>query len=158
VRQLIVGLQQSIGSDRFGVPELIINTTSVREHGQAQLGGKVFADWPLSKVRDEVAALTLKPFGKPFVASIEKLPHSRSLDISFSGGETLTLRLDQGVGYWRASGRSKAGPGALWFDFNNPDMVKQAARVSTMEAWVEGQIAPTLVFAKVRKARSVGQK
>jgi hypothetical protein len=47
---------------------------------------------------------------------------------------------------------------ALWFDFNNPDMVKQATRVSTMEAWVEGQTTPTLVFAKARKARSVGQK
>ena len=151
MRQAILGLKQLVGDDRFGEPELIVNTTSVRQDGQRVLGAKVFADWPTSKARDEVAGLVLSPLGKATISNLEKLQHSRLLSVAFSTGELLALRLDQGIGYWRVSSWSKSGAKGSWFDFVNQNFGVQAKAVIGMDVWIEGQVAPTHVFAKVRK-------
>jgi len=150
LRQVLLGLKQLVGDDRYGEPELTINTIAVRHEGQRTLGAKVFADWPTSKARDEVADLVLRPLGKVRIACSEKMQHSRLLTVNFSRGEILALRFDQGVGYWRVSSWSKSGAKGVSFDFTNQNSSVQARVVSEMDVWIEGQVAPTQVFAKVR--------
>ena len=64
-------------------------------------------------------------------------------------GKVLALRLDQGVSYWRVSSWSKGGTKGTWFDLANPNAATQAKAVASMDVWVEGQVAPTQVFAKL---------
>ena len=132
---------------------LSINTSAVRQDGQKWLSGKVFADWPTSQMRDAVVELVLQPFGKAKINSSQKLQHSRVLELLFSTGEVLGLRLDQGVSYWRVSSWSKGGASGTWFNFANLNAAVQAKAIAEMEVWVEGQIAPTQVFVKLRNER-----
>ena len=118
----------------------------------------MFSDWPSTQMRDAVADLLLQPFGQAKITTSDKLQHARSLNIVFSTGESLTLRLDQGVSYWRLSSWSKAGAKGTWFDFANQNAATQAKAVREMEVWIEGQIAPTQVFAKLRKAKGAAVK
>jgi hypothetical protein len=154
LQSIAAGLKHFVGAERFGMPELSINTSAVRQDGQKWLGGKVFADWPTSQMRDAVAELVFRPLGKVKINSSQKLQHSRVLEIRFSIGLALGLRLDQGVSYWRVSSWKKSGANGIWFDFANLDAVAQAKAVVEMDVWVEGQTAPTQVFAKVRKTEA----
>ena len=106
-------------------------------------------------MRDAVAELVFQSLGKVKINSSGKLQHSRALELVFSTGEILGLRLDQGVSYWRVSSWSKGGTRGTWFDFANQNAATQAKAVAEMDVWVEGQPAPTQVFAKVREAKGV---
>jgi hypothetical protein len=154
LQSIVAGLKQVVSAERFGSPELAINTSAVRQDGQKWLGGKVFADWPTSQMRDAVVELVLQPFGKAKINSSQKLQHSRVLELLFSTGEVLRVRLDQGVSYWRVSSWSKGGANGTWFNFANLNAAVQAKAIAEMEVWVEGQIAPTQVFVKVRNTKS----
>jgi DEAD/DEAH box helicase domain-containing protein len=155
LHSVVAGLKQVISPERFGIPDIFINTTAVRQDGQRWLGGKVFADWPTSQMRDAVAELALQSFGSVKISNPDKLQHSRVLELSFSTGEVLALRLDQGLSYWRVSSWSKGGTKGTWYDFANPNTATQAKAVASMDVWVEGQVAPTQVFAKLRTAKCV---
>jgi len=159
VGQLLAGLREAVGTESFGHPEVTITTTAVRQDGQKFMGGKVFADWPTTQMRDTVAGLVFEPFGKVKINTSDRaVQHARTLEIVFSTGEELAVRLDQGVSYWRAAAWSKAGTKSSWFDFANPIATTQAKAVQVMDVWVEGQTLPTLVFAKVRKIRNVASR
>ena len=156
VGQLLAGLREAVGTERFGHPEVTITTTAVRQDGQKFMGGKVFADWPTTQMRDTVAGLVFEPFGKVKINTSDRaVQHARTLEIVFSTGEELAVRLDQGVSYWRAAAWSKAGANSSWFDFANPIATTQANAIRAMDVWIEGQTLPTLVFAKARTIRSV---
>jgi hypothetical protein len=156
VGQLLAGLREAVGAERFSHPEVTITTTAVRQGGQKFMGGRVFTDWPTTQMRDAVAALVFEPFGKVKINTSDcAIQHARTLEIVFSNGEQLAVRLDQGVSYWRAAAWSKAGTKSSWFDFANPVAVTQANAVRAMDIWIEGQTVPTLVFAKARKIRNI---
>jgi replicative superfamily II helicase len=151
LQQVLVGLKELLGDERFDHPELVINTTALRPQGQKNLGTYVFSDWPSTQVRNAVADLVLSPLGTLKLNSSEKLQHSRLLTIVFTTGEVLALRLDQGVGYWRVPNWSRTG--TKWFDFANQNTSAQAKAVMDMGVWIEGQVAPTQVFVKLREAK-----
>ena len=156
VRQLLAGLTEAVGTERFGHPEVTITTTAVRQDSQKFMGGKVFADWPTTQMRDTVAGLVFQSFGKVEIdTSDQHVQHARSLEVLFSTGEELAVRLDQGVSYWRCAAWSKSGAKSSWFDFANPIATTQAKAIQAMDVWIEGQTLPTLVFAKARKIRSM---
>lgn len=149
--RVLDGLRESVGMERYGSPEISILTTSVRNEGKKAIGQKVFGDWPDTKARDEVAKILFQHCGIVTFASNEKLEHARSLVLVFSTAESLTLRLDQGVSYWRAATWSGKATNGLWFDFGNLNYTTQAKAVEQMDLWVEGQVAPTHFFVKRRK-------
>lgn len=84
------------------------------------------------------------------MSSLNAMQHSRQLKIDFDSGEQLSLRFDQGVSYWRSGSWSLSGSKGSWFDFGNPDPNTQADRVKSLDLQVEGQFAPTQIFAAVR--------
>lgn len=148
--QILTGLRLILG-ERFGTPEISVKTMNIRREGQPHLGAKVFSDWPTTQMRDEVAKLVLVPLGQVRVESAESgVQHSRELIIRFASGRLLSLRLDQGVSYWRLAPRSQGGFRADIFDFANPIASTQAQAVQFFNFIIEGQSVPTQVFAKVR--------
>jgi hypothetical protein len=153
ILQIVTGLKRAIGEERFCNPDLLLTTTALRPDGQRSVGSKVYADWLVTKMRDEVATLVLQQLGNTKVRCTEKMAHMRSLEAAFSTGESVTIRLDQGVSYWRVASWAKGGPRASWFDFDNPNVAVQAKAVQGMDVWIEGQLAPTQMFAKVRRAQ-----
>lgn len=152
LRQLIVGLKELL-AERFGMPEIVVTTMEKRQDPTRAFIPKVFSDWPSMKTRDEVMVLVLGDLGKVSVTPSSALQHSRQLRIELSSGEVLNLRFDQGVGYWRVSSRPEPGSKGPWFDFGNSDAKAQADRIESLNLQIEGQFAPTQIFAAVRKTK-----
>jgi DEAD/DEAH box helicase domain-containing protein len=76
-----------------------------------------------------------------------QIEHGRILDIELANGKRLTVRLDQGVGYWHVSPSTNRRVGD--FNFYN-DPVQQASKLLGLTVNVEGQAMPTQVFVKIR--------
>jgi hypothetical protein len=148
LREIIIGLRETLGGKRFGRPVVRICTSAVRQDGKLGAGGRVYSDWAVPTMRDAVAERLFGAMGTLSLEVSGNLKHARTLAIEFSNESMLTLRLDQGVGYWRAL--SKGKPGANWFDFTLIDPDQQAKAVEGISVWVEGQMEPTFVFAKLR--------
>ena len=151
-RQLVEGLREVVGRDRFDIPEIIVTTTAIRRDSRRSLGGRIYDDWPTSQMRDAVATILLGSLGNGKIKSDEKVvQHSRCLEVVFSVGGSMTLRLDQGVSYWRVASWAAVGSKSPWFDFTNPNATTQAKAIQALDLWIEGQSLPTQIFTKVRK-------
>ncbi len=72
--------------------------------------------------------------------------HGRTFEVKFASKKVLTVRLDQGVSYWRASS-SRNGK---FFDFQESDLSIQGERVAKLVLNVESSAFPTHLFTKVR--------
>jgi DEAD/DEAH box helicase domain-containing protein len=149
LNQVILGLKGLL-QERFGSPEIGVSTMDKRYDGGRALVPKVFSDWPTMKMRDEVTRLVLADLGNATVNPLNAMQHSRQLKIEFDSGEELSLRFDQGVSYWRVGSWSHSGSKGSWFDFGNSNPNVQAVRIKTLDLQVEGQLAPTQIFAAVR--------
>ena len=72
------------------------------------------------------------------------LPHARELHLAWQDGSICTIRLDQGVGYWRTSGGMKN------FPFNqSPE--RQAQFLESLDLQVEAtsQTFPTIWYVSL---------
>jgi hypothetical protein len=83
------------------------------------------------------------------IAGKVAIQHGRLLEVSFKNGQQLTLRLDQGVSYWRAVSSRQGGYDSVRFDFGLSPQ-EQSKQIAEMEVQVEGAIHPTEIFVKVR--------
>jgi hypothetical protein len=149
LNQVIVGLKGLL-QERFGAPEIAVTTMDKRYDGGRAFVPKVFSDWPTMKMRDEVTRLVLADHGNATVNPLDAMQHSRQLKIEFDSGEQLSLRFDQGMSYWRVGSWSHSGSKGSWFDFGNTNPNVQAVRIKNLDLQLEGQLAPTQVFAVVR--------
>lgn len=150
--QVIVGLREQVGRERWANPPLRIATTQQRTTVGGMSRSVVWADWPDIQVRDQVATQAFQYLGvdaEMQIAGKATTQHGRLLEVEFNSGRRLTVRFDQGVSYWRAATSGKSGSASLMFDFGlDPDA--QAIRVAEMVVHVEGALHPTEVFAKIR--------
>ena len=62
----------------------------------------------------------------------------------------MTVRMDQGISYWRAATISNARKVATWFDFTKANIDDQVKSVVEMSLPIEGGALPTELFIKVR--------
>lgn len=152
LHQVIASLKELVGQQRYGAPEIVINTTEKRQGTARIFTPKVFADWPNMKMRDEVALLVFQSLGKATFNLSSRLQHSRQLTVKFSTGDVLGMRFDQGVGYWRVSSWAEPGSKGPWFDFGNPNAKAQGERIRNLDVVLESQVAPTQVFITVRNS------
>ena len=77
-----------------------------------------------------------------------EMEHGRSMGIELSTGKRLTIRLDQGVGYWQVPRSTNRQLG--YFNFYNNDPAQQSSNLLGLTVRVEGQSMPTQVFIKIR--------
>jgi DEAD/DEAH box helicase domain-containing protein len=153
--RIIAGLRDQVGPVRWADPQVSIATTAAHGGGENRAMGTVYADWPDLRTRDAVAVEAFSSVSQRVnwrVADKFGVQHGRSLVVTFSGGKTLRVRLDQGVTYWRvpspANSRQRF---SSRFDFQTPDVKAQAKAVVGMDVPVEeGGAMPTELFIKVR--------
>jgi hypothetical protein len=157
LNQIFVGLRELL-EERFGTPEIVVDTMEKRQELARSFTPKVFSDWPSMKTRDEVLAQVLGDLGTVTIAPSSAMQHSRQLRIDFSSKEVLSLRFDQGVGYWRVSSRPLPGSHGSWFDFGNLNPKAQADRIKCLNLQIEGQLVPTQIFAAVRNTTKSGKQ
>lgn len=151
--EVIDGLRGTVGIERWANPRVEISTTNQRSSGDGVVRNVVWADWQDLNIRDEVIKSTFDYFGiEASVLSTEKssTQHSRLLEVVFDSGEQLSLRLDQGVSYWRAETAVGKAYHTPWrFDFHQ-NVDTQATAIAEMKVRVEGALHPTQVFVKCR--------
>lgn len=150
---LVSRLKEVVGQARWDNPEITITTTDVRGSGGNTSYNKIFSDWPDLLVRDAVAKGSFEYLGlrtKILVPSKFSVQHGRVLEVRFSDEKLLSVRMDQGVGYWRVPSSSGSKQFSIWFDFNGTSLKDQIKNVVEMKVPVEGGSLPTEVFVKLR--------
>jgi DEAD/DEAH box helicase domain-containing protein len=149
---LVSRLKEIVGQARWDDPELTITTTAVRSSGESRVFNRVFADWPDLSVRNAVARGAFEYLGirtTVLVPNKFSVQHGRVLEVRFSDGKTLSVRLDQGVSYWRVPVLSGARQPPVGFDFTK-SANDQIRDVVEMRVAVEGGALPTELFVKLR--------
>lgn len=146
---LIVGLRDSVGINRWDRPAIKVTTTS--ETTTKYMSGRFAWDnWPDLAVRDSAIQSAFEYNGmEGIVKSVDKLKsrHGRVLTVTFLSGQILTVRLDQGVSYWRAVSSRYDKP---YFDFTESDPSMQGKEIACLAVDIEASPFPTHVFTKIR--------
>jgi DEAD/DEAH box helicase domain-containing protein len=102
-------LRELLGALAYYPGGLVTNTritiaTSQLQRNDTQEPRWLYHDWRDATDRQQVFKTVFKTLGQ-FVFDEkrqEQLPHARELRLTWTDGKAWTLRLDQGVGYWRA--------------------------------------------------------
>lgn len=146
--ELITGLRDTVGKDRCGNPVIEITTTNEPSPGKNR-NGLLWDNWDDMRSRDGAINYALEYSGMDAVfrcVDKHKSLHGRVLEVEFSSKHMLTVRLDQGVSYWRAKNTNHK----KFFDFDEPDLTVQGMRVINMSIDIEAQSFPTHLFIKMR--------
>ncbi|MCH8542945.1 MAG: DEAD/DEAH box helicase [Alcanivorax sp.] len=150
--QVIDGLRAMVSQVRFDVPQVKIHTTDCRPAGVNQARRKIWSDWADRDLRDGVCEATFDYFGitaRVHSGDIHSVGHGRLLELVFESGKALTVRLDQGISYWRC-GRS-ASAHQTFFDVDGRNIDAQVQQLAHLNVPVEGGTMPTQLFVKLRK-------
>lgn len=153
--EVVIGLKQIVGLGRWNVPEVEIFTTNRRPSGTNLTGSTVWADWEDNQTRDEVldasfAYADIKT--RLAVGDTANTGHARTLEIDWASGAKFSVRLDQGVSYWRAA---PSNPRELtFFSFQRVPFNIQAERIAELKLKIEAGQLPTQIFVKARNGKS----
>ena len=153
--EVVACLRQALGQARCEGVLVSIVTTSVRGSGDNRAYGTVYADWASTKDRDAVARLAFGRVGIHCTVSVpdRMVQHGRALILSFASGNVLTIRLDQGISYWRTGRQGSAGRKfSTSFNFMQASPEEQARAVASLDLPIEGSQMPTEIFVKLRNA------
>ncbi len=102
-------------------------------------------------VRHQVLEATFRYLGiDAFIqlADTATTGHGRLLVVEWSSGRKLTLRLDQGVSYWRAAHSNSRQ--ACYFNLSAGDADMRGKQLAELVVGIEGAHLPTQLFVKVR--------
>ncbi len=149
--EIIKGLKTSVGPGQWDINSFVIRTTRNMNDDGGWNPNRLWSNWPDSNVRDEVMRSMFR--GLDATATIDvfdrnMMEHGRILEVELADGRQLTVRLDQGVGYWQIPRSTSRQLG--YFNFYNADIGQQASSLQSLAVRVEGQTMPTQVFVKVR--------
>lgn len=149
--EVVCGLRQIIGQGRWAAPAVQVVTTNRRSAGENKSRKNLWSDWLDMSVRDQVLAATLHYQGVDAVVQLAdnaSTGHGRLLEIKWSSGKTLTVRLDQGVSYWRSAHSNTRQDNDL--NLNSETIESQAKHLAELAINIEGAQLPTQIFLKVR--------
>jgi hypothetical protein len=151
--EVVRGLRGELGQKRWGRPVLKVVTTNHRGSGEGFARSVVWADWQDLAARDEVATQIFRSVGMDMqLQTMQRAStqHARLLEVSFSGNVVVSIRLDQGVSYWRVSTSSQSYKAPWRYDFCL-DASRQAEKIIGMDVQLEGANHPTVIFIKSRQ-------
>ena len=149
--ELVCGLRQLVGQERWAVRNLHVITTNRRSAGENTARNTIWSDWPEMNVRHQVLEATFRYLGiDAFIqlADTATTGHGRLLEVEWSSGRKLTLRLDQGVSYWRAAHSNSRQ--ACYFNLSAGDADMRGKQLAELVVGIEGAHLPTQLFVKVR--------
>jgi hypothetical protein len=149
--EIVNGLRQLVGRGRWADPVMEIVTMNRRGSGENYARNTVWADWQNLDLRDQTFIETFNHLGIEAtiqLADSSETGHGRLMEINFSSGKKLTIRLDQGVSYWRAAHTNSRQNCS--FNLLDEDVQLQGKRLAELTVNIEGALLPTQVFIKVR--------
>ena len=149
--EMISGLRDTLGRNRWDVDRVEVQSYPCKLPDASRIRHKLWSDWYDTNARNAVLIATLDYLG--LNARIEtdttgKLIHGRVLQLGFSSGKSIILRLDQGVSYWHVSDDNP--PVLKDFDLNLADHSEQARKLAELNVNICGSDLPTQLFVKVR--------
>lgn len=159
VKEILLGLQSALPSEGWVSPSVKIFTSDAREDLRRGPAQRIFSDWPDLGQRNRVFGSLLSYVGIDATINStdrKQLQHGRLLEVTFESGESLSLRFDQGVGYWRVPTGGVVNYRATEFEFSRPGMdekrllAHQVQRLASLAVPVQGGAQPTQIFVKVR--------
>jgi len=143
-----------VGDERWIQPSLVIKTVGTTS-GKPRNYGKVYTDWEDMNVRDLVLDKLLHQLSENVVVESQtrtEVAHNRILEISFSSGDTLAVRFDEGLSYWRVSYGNRGGD--IHFPFRSePEL--QSQYVLDMQVRVEGKNYGSPLVIKTSKGSPI---
>lgn len=148
---LVAGLRELIGQPRWAASAIHVVTTNRRPTGENISRNNIWSDWTDSALRDQALKATFGYLGidaNVELADTSTTGHSRILELEWSSGKKLTLRLDQGVSYWRASYANSRQ--ATYFDTSDNNLAEIGKYLAEMSIRIEGSALPTQIFSKIR--------
>lgn len=151
LKELVIGLREYVGFEHWNSPALTIQTLEKRNYSENRgIPGLIYSDWLNSRERNQVLEEIFNEVGiKATVKSTNQ--HSRALIVHFGNQKTLTLRLDQGVSYWKVQTRNSFGKSATNY-FNFDDEIREQVKsiLKFKDISIQGSNAPTELFLKLR--------
>ena len=151
IKEVVIGLREHVGFDYWKSVALTVQTLEKRNYSDNRgLSGLIYSDWLNSQERNQVLEEMFNEVGVK--ASVQATnQHSRALTVHFQNGKTITIRLDQGVSYWRVQNRNTfARSETNYFNFD-ADIKEQAKNILNFkDILVQGSNAPTELFLKLR--------
>lgn len=147
------GLRDELGQKRWGNPAVTVITTNHKGGGEGFARSVVWADWQDLATRDEVASRAFASMGVDLQlrsAQRASTQHARLLEVTFSGDVRISIRLDQGVSYWRVSTSAQSYKAPWRYDFGL-EASTQAQNLMGMDVQLEGANHPTVIFIKSRR-------
>ena len=143
LRSLFLGLTHYPGG--IGANTTVTVRTARLERQNTLQPYRVNHDWCDAEDRRRVASTLMH--GQPGRFSWEEeqerweLPHARELDLRWANGQRILLRLDQGLGYWRAIG------GNTNFPFSaDPNRQSEALHQLALQIVATSEVFPTLWY------------
>lgn len=145
---LIESLRDRVGRERWSDTQVEVVTTAQPTSGGYGNCGLIWSNWTDMQLRD--AAIE---FGFDYiqvqsrVRSKEKreTEHGRLFEVLFKNGQTLHVRLDQGLGYWRVERKAGHRAENNRFDFS-AESVDQAEKLAMLDVPIVGLKHPTQVM------------
>jgi hypothetical protein len=163
--EVITGLRDRIGRARWADPKVEVRSLSARDSSRPMVPLYVNSDWPDPADRDAVLVEALDYSGlrgEVLALDRQQLVHGRVLHVDFDDSSRVSVRLDQGLGYWRVPRRGPQSPRIdSRFDFSvgrgdraswRAAVMAQARAVAEMRVPIEGDGLPTEIFVKLRTA------
>lgn len=150
LKEIVEGLKDFVGSERWLNVPLIVHTLPSRTSEYRGRHGFVNSDWLNSQERTNVLIELFNQL--EIVAKVDTTQqHSRALNIIFIDGKTLTIRMDQGVTYWRPQRNDGyRSTQSNYFDFNQDELVQAHDILKLDSLKIEGALMPTELFIKIR--------
>lgn len=154
---LFKGLKKVVGKSRWDGTSISINTTH-KNQDSTRYGNMIYNDWVDPKDRDLVLHETFRKEELKLNLNIEpkyQLHHGRVFEITFEDNSVLSVRLDQGVGYWRVEKpRYSNNLNGAFFDFSHSntqdEIEREAEQIVNANPKIIGQNTPTEIFVKYR--------
>ena len=149
--ELVDGLRGLSGAGRWDLSGCEVITANCRAHGNNPVKNRLWGDWCDTSVRNAILQGVLEYIGVDaivFSRALSETSHSRLLEIMFRSGKVLTVRLDQGVSYWRSACNNPSHQ--TYFDLFSKDIDKQSALLAELNIDIEASILPTYIFVKTQ--------
>jgi len=149
--EMLSGLREMLGRNRWEVDMIVVQSSACKHPDESRIRNRLWSDWHDTNKRNAVLVATLDYLGlnaKIETDTTSKLIHGRVLQLNFSSGRSLILRLDQGVSYWRVSDDNPAF--LKEFDLNLADPQEQASKLAELNISICGNDLSTQLFVKIR--------
>ena len=164
VHSIIHGLRNIVGSDRWNETSVQIHTAYKTENPRP--GNLIFHDWMDSRDRDTVFEYLFQKSNLNLDLKVKdrrNLGHGRIFKITLENSAVLTVRLDQGVGYWRVKNHRYSNRRTTrentTFEFKSVNqgevgLKQEALQILDKNPALVSSSYPTQVFIKYRSSNN----